>query len=638
MCGICGFVGSDDERALHRMCDKLAHRGPDSQGGTVFSAEKLGLGHRRLRIIDLSPDADQPMTQEDGSIWIVFNGEIYNFVELRKELLDRGHRFRSQSDTEVILHLYEEGGIDCFRRLNGMFALALYDKPRAKLILARDPLGIKPLYYYRAGTDFVFASEIKAILASDKYSRALNEQAVSDYFTFLYVPCPDTIFRGIYQVPPGHTLELDLKTNGLELRRFWRITEQAWPAEASGKNGSYLEMKQGLKDLLTDSVRRQMISDVPLGVFLSGGTDSPIITGLMSQLSRKPVKTYTIVFQGKEAQFFNEQEAALAVARKFATDHHEIPVDISDPTQLMDLVEYFDQPFGNPTFYLTYLICKHSRPEVTVALCGAGGDELFAGYPRYRAVALSRWLRHLPAPVLRTAAGLSRLIPHGHRSTRLYRLGQFLGGLDRDVARQFVNWVYFFDEQEKSTLLKGLTQNGQTATRRLLPAERAFRQYLEEDTLTDFGNRMLHLDVRTFLVDNILEYTDKMSMATSLEVRVPFLDPRVVEYSLNIPFRYKLRNGQGKAILKDTFAELLPEANQQLPKKGFNAPLAQWMTTHLDSYFDRLMTKEEVTRQGLLNWDHIQLLRSQHRMGKRDNSYELFSILMFDVWYRKYLS
>jgi asparagine synthase (glutamine-hydrolysing) len=635
MCGICGMVGFGDADLLRQQRDRLAHRGPDRAGAIFFELEKVGLGHRRLSIIDLSPDADQPMTQEDGSLWLVFNGEIYNFQELRDGLQKRGHQFKSRSDTEVILHLYEEEGASCFARLNGMFTVALYDKPRGKLILARDQLGIKPLYYVHKGNRFAFASEIKGLLACGIHSPILNRQALHDYFTYLYVPCPETIFEGILQLPPAHVMELDIRSNTLRSWSYWRADPQS--AEGNGKEISYEETKQELRDLLTDSVRRQMVSDVPLGVFLSGGVDSPILTGLMAQASSRPVKTFSVIFQGKDVQFFNEQEAARAVAQKFATEHHEIPVDISDPTEMLNLIDYFDQPFGNPTFYLMYLISKHTRREVTVALCGAGGDELFAGYPRYRAVALTRWLSWLPSPILACGRRLAGVLPNGDRRSRLRRVGQLLEGLEGDLARRFVRWVYFLDETQKAALLyrgNGHFQNGSSPS---LSSERIVRSYLNESRLKEFGNRVLHLDVQTFLVDNILEYTDKMSMATALEVRVPYLDHRFVERSLRVPFRYKLRGALGKRILKDTFADLLPECNQKLPKKGFNAPLAVWMRGCLDNYFDQHMSRAAVERQGILNWDYLQLLREQHRSGRRDNSYELFSILTFDVWHRKYL-
>ena len=666
MCGICGVVGVGDETVVERMTQALAHRGPDDMGVCFFPEEQVGLGHRRLSIIDLSDCGHQPMPNEDETIWIVFNGEIYNFRELRRDLEGR-HRFRSNSDTEVILHLYEEVGADVVRYLNGMFAFAIYDRrpthegrrpmvgdrvletdfrssasgrpfsPRGRLLLVRDRLGIKPLYYYQDGTRFVFGSEIKSILASGLYSPDINWQGLYDYFTYLYVPCPETIFQGIFQVPPAHALELDVQTRELRMWRYWQVDAPRVQAEWEGNRDSYEAMKQELRNLLADSVQRQMISDVPLGVFLSGGVDSSILTGLMAAVSSQPVKTFTIIFQGKDVEFYNEQDAARAVAQKFGTEHSEITVDIADPTEMLDLVEFFDQPFGNPTFYLMYLISKFTRSQVKVALCGAGGDELFAGYPRYRAMALSRWVRWTPRFVLDGVRRILEFASDDYRTPTLRRARRFLDGLHEDFARQFVRWTYFLTEEQKRLLLKHPAWTGGRGNGIVVPSDRIVRRYLEESPLQDLGNRVLHLDVQTFLPDNILEYTDKMSMAVGLEVRVPYLDHRVVEHALRIPFHYKLRGVQSKVILKETFADLLPERNQRSPKKGFNVPLAIWMRDHLDSYFDQYMSWVEVERQGILNWEYIQLLRQQHRAGKQDNSYELFSIIMFDVWYRKYI-
>src|SRR5437762_7549073 len=371
MCGIAGLVNCPDDERLAVMTDLQAHRGPDDQGVRYFTEERVGLGHRRLSIIDLSPAGHQPMSNDDESVWITYNGEIYNFNELREGLEKRGQRFKSKTDTEVIIRLYEQDGIEAIKQLNGMFAFAILDRRKKKLVLARDHFGVKPLYYFHSQGKFAFASEIKGILASGIYSADINWQGLYDYFTYLYVPCPQTIFRDIQQVPPAHLLELDLQTNAIELRRFWSL-----PQARTNGNGEadYDEAKSKLRELLSDSVQRQMIADVPLGVFLSGGVDSPILTGLMAQASRQPVKTFTVVFQGKNVEFYNEQEEARAAAEKFGTEHHEIPVDISQPVEMLNLIDHFDQPFGNPTFYLMYLISQAARTGVKVALCGAGGD------------------------------------------------------------------------------------------------------------------------------------------------------------------------------------------------------------------------------------------------------------------------
>lgn len=637
MCGIVGLVGARPEAlSLRRAVGSLRHRGPDDEG-LAWVDDGVFLGHRRLKVIDLSDAGRQPMSNEDGSVWLAYNGEIYNHRELREGLCARGHRFVSRTDTEVILRLYEERKEECFGDLNGMFALALYDARRKQLLLARDRLGIKPLYYHHFRGVFVFASEIKAILATGLYSPEVNWQALYDYFTYLYVPCPDTMFQGIFQVPPAHVLELDLRTNEARLRRYWQLRGPEDPA-ASGSDGrSDDEAKTVLRELLGDSVRRQLLSDVPLGIFLSGGVDSPLLTAMMAQTSPDPVKTFTIVFREKEAESYDESAVARTVAQRLGTVHHEITVDITEPAEMLSLVDFFDQPFGNPTFYLMYLISKHTRPEVTVALCGAGGDELFAGYPRYRAMGLARWLRWAPRPLLRGARRLLGLASDDYRTMTLRRARQFLDGLDDDFVRQFVNWTYFLDDGQKRSLLTRCQQAEERGNGGFLPSDRIVRRCMEESRIEDPWNRVLQLDLETFLPDNVLEYTDKMSMAVGLEVRVPYLDHRVVEHSLAIPFRRKLRGARSKIVLKEAFADLLPEVCRSAPKKGFNAPLAVWMRDRLDGYFDRCLSRREVEQQGILDWDHIQTLRQQHRTGRYDNSYPLFSIIMFDVWYRKYI-
>src|SRR5262245_39397703 len=372
-----------------------------------------------------------------------------------------------------------------------MFAFAILDRRRQKLILVRDHLGIKPLYYYHHNGRFVFGSEIKAILSSGLYSSDLNWQGFYDYFTYLYIPCPETIFRGILQVPPAHVLQLDLDTDNIEFWRYWQLSELG----ARLPRGE--EEKEILRWLLAHSARRQMIKDVPLGVCVAGGVDSRILTELMAQSSSKPVKTFTIVFRGKNFQFYNEHASARAAAHKFGTVHHEIPVDISAPMEMFNLVEFFDQPFGNPTFYLMYLISKHTRGEVKAALCGTGGDELFAGYPRYRAMGLARSLRWVPQCLPRVIRSGLDLISDNYRTMTLRRARQFLGGLDKDFVRQFVKWTYFFDEAEKKLLLQENGHANDGNSNGFLPSHRIVRQCLDNSSLKDFGNRVLDVDVQT---------------------------------------------------------------------------------------------------------------------------------------------
>ena len=628
MCGICGIVGSVDLSVIERMTASLAHRGPDGAGVELFREDDLALGHRRLSVIDLSPRGRQPMSNEDGSVWISFNGEIYNYCELKASLDPSRHRFASDTDTEVILHLYEEHGVEAFKSLNGMFAFALYDAGRGRLFLVRDQLGIKPLYYAEENGRLVFGSEIKAILASGAYSPEIDWQSAHDFFSFLYTPAPQTIFRGVLQLPPAHWLEYDLRDRRIvRIERYWDVAE--WGNKKRG--GDEVELGVELRSLFADAVRKQMISDVPLGAFLSGGIDSNLIVGLMAGASSKPVKTFTVIFNDAELKYYDERDEARRVSRKFSTEHHELPIDLNHPEEMLELVEYFDQPFGNTTFYLTYLLSRLTRQSVTVALSGAGGDELFGGYPRYRAVKAMRLLRYVPRVAVGLALAAASQLRDNFTDRRLHRIRALLAGLDSDSARQYLKWVYFLDEEKKEKLLNGRA-GGRRASHRVLQSHL--------DRIPEYwsdGNRFSYLDVETFLPDNLLEYSDKTSMAWGLELRVPYLDPRVVELAFNIPFNMKLNRAGSKVILRRAFADLIPSQNLRAPKKGFNVPLGNWMRTKLDRYFDELLPRDYVRREGIFNHDYISHLREEHRRGRNDNGYELFAILIFDTWYRKYI-
>ena len=622
------LVGRVDRSVIERMTTSLAHRGPDGAGVEVFREDELALGHRRLSVIDLSPRGRQPMSNEDGSVWISFNGEIYNYRELKTSLDQSRHRFASDTDTEVILHLYEENGVEAFKSLNGMFAFALYDAGRGRLFLVRDQLGVKPLYYTEANGRLVFGSEIKAILASGAYSPEIDWQSASDFFSFLYIPAPQTIYRGVCQLPPAHWLEYDLRNRRiLRIERYWDVSE--WGKKIYG--GDESELGDELRSLLADAVRKQMVSDVPLGAFLSGGIDSNLIVGLMAEASSKPVKTFTILFNDAELKYYDERDEARRVSEMFSTEHHELPVDLNHPEEMLELVEYFDQPFGNTTFYLTYLLSRLTRQSVTVALSGAGGDELFGGYPRYRAVKAMRVLRYVPRVAAKAALSAVSQLQDNFADRRLHRVRALLAGLDRDSARQYLKWVYYLDEEKKAMLL-----NGQAGAN--LESSRILQSHLDRipESWSD-GNRFSYLDVETFLPDNLLEYSDKTSMAWGLELRVPYLDPRIVELAFRIPFELKLNLAGSKMILRRAFADLIPAQNRRSPKKGFNVPLGAWMRTKLDRYFDELLPREYVHREGIFNHEYITHLRDEHRRGRRDNGYELFAILIFDTWYRKYI-
>jgi asparagine synthase (glutamine-hydrolysing) len=575
-------------------------------------------------------------------IWLVFNGEIYNFQELRPRLESRGHRFHSHTDAEVIVHLYEEAGTACVEELDGIFAFAILDLKRDLLFLARDPIGVKPLFYAATADHFLFGSEIKALLASSILTPAPDWQAISDFFTFLYVPGPRTAFDGIQQVPPAHSLTLRLGDNSIALTRYWDVARRD-----DLESIPYGKLKSQIQEALTEAVNRQLVSDVPLGVFLSGGIDSTIVTGLAKR-QKTDIQTFTLALNREEYRFFDETEKARSVSRHLGTEHFELSVDFPDLFEILNLVELFDQPFANPTSYLMYQLSRKAREHITVALCGAGGDELFAGYPRSSAVHLARRIAWIPRPLLRFGANALSLLRDSHQTPYLRRARKFLDGVDSDFFVQYANWTYFLNEDQKRRLLPELLR-GASSSKNLHASAEVLRSAYAQSVLHEEDNRILQMDLGTFLVDNILEYTDRMSMATALEVRVPLLDPAFVEMSLNAPFAYKFRTGESKAILVDAFSEFFPAEVRHAPKRGFNAPLALWARKLFDPYFDASLLRSHPLRKrlgddvgaawndGILDLNFVQKLRLQHRQGKRDNSHELFACILFDVWWRKYI-
>ena len=651
MCGISGiaskrFGRADLQPVIDRMARSLRHRGPDGTIVRCFAPPAIphgiALAHNRLAIIDVSEAGREPMSNEDGTVWLVFNGEIYNFDELRPRLEARGHRFCSHTDAEVIVHLYEEAGPACITELDGIFAFAVLDLKRGEIFLARDPIGVKPLFYAATPDDFLFGSEIKAILAASLVEPAMNRQAISDFFTFLYVPCPETAFEGILQLPPAHTLLVRLRDHALTIKRYWEVSP-----EEEIEHSSYEHLKSEIRERLAAAVKRQLVSDVPLGVFLSGGIDSTIVAGLAKE-AKADIQTYTLTLPSEEYRFYNEAEKGRAVSRHLGTAHFELPLERPELNALLNLVEFSDQPFANPTSYLMYELSKKAREHITVALCGAGGDELFAGYPRSSAVHLAKRLSWVPRPFLKFGRNFLGLARDSHRNPRLRRARKFLDGLDSDFLLQYTNWTYFLNEAQKHQLLRGHL-GGQAGRNGLRPSVEVLRTAFDQCFLSESDNCVLEMDLKTFLVDNVLEYTDRMSMATALEVRVPLLDSGFVKLGLNTPFGYKIRNGHTKAILVDTFSEFFPAEGRNAPKRGFNAPLGLWIGRLFDEYFEAsgkpshpLQTNlgEDIGsawRDGILDFNFIQQLREEHRQGKSDRSHELFACMIFDVWWRKYI-
>ena len=614
------------------MIDVLAHRGPDDRGdyrsefrtipgGSV--APGVALGHRRLAIIDLS-GGKQPMSNEDGTVWIVLNGEIYNFRELRRRLEGAGHRFRSQSDTEVLVHLYEDEGLDFLRHVNGMFALALWDDAQRQLILARDRLGEKPLVYCRQPGRLLFASELKSLLEAPGVARALDPGALDAYLTYQYVPYPQTIYRGIAKLPPAHMAVY--REDRLELRRYWNPDFQC---EDPLPYGEYVEQ---LRALLTSSVEMRLESDVPLGAFLSGGVDSTIVVGLMQKLSRAPVRTFSIGFPEKE---YDETRYARLVAESLGTIHQELRVEPNAVDVLPKLVWHYDEPFADSSAVPTWYVSQVTRRHVTVALTGDGGDELFAGYPRYRAVLLGSWFDRLPRPLRwLLAGGYWQKMPASPRQKSLRRQWKrFTEMLNLPPLRRYLEWIAIFNETRRAELY---TDEFLAALPEADPLDFLAGQAARSRARDPVTSISL-TDATTYLPCDLMTKVDIASMAHGLETRPPFLDHRVVELAARMPAAYKMRCGRGKRILKEAFADLLPEAIRRRRKMGFGVPLDHWFRGPLADLTRDVLLDDKTLARGFFRPDVVRRYVEEHLQGRFDHSYRLWALLFFELWQRHWL-
>lgn len=622
MCGICGILrrhAPAERELLERMCRSLAHRGPDSQG--IYLEDGAGLGIRRLRIIDLKT-GDQPIYNEDKSIVVVFNGEIYNFRELREELEARGHRFYTRTDTEVIPHLYEEFGPDCAKHLNGMFAFALWDQRQGEALLARDHLGIKPLYYAEVEGDLLFGSELKALLQDGRLSREIDPFALDDFLTYRYIPAPRAIFRSVKKLPPGHILRWS--TSGLAVERYWDVSFSEGDAVSEG------EWAHWVRSLLAEAVRMQMVSDVPLGAFLSGGIDSSIVVGLMAEASSRPVKTYSVTFRSWPG--LDEGEYSRLVARHFATDHQEIDVEARVGELLPRLAYHFDEPMADPAAVPTLLMCEAARREVTVVLTGEGADELFAGYGWYawaRPRLPVRLLRVLPPAARR---GLLALVEAGFRGRRGQRT-LMAALLPRFEELYFQAVAGTVSQHPERHALYSPDLRRQLDGRRL---EADFAYYLDHSRGYSPQGRMQYLDTKIWLADDPLTKVDRMSMAVSLEARVPFLDYRLVELAAAIPSGLKRRGSVSKHVLRRAAADLLPPAILQRPKHAFDVPLASWLRGELRSEVASLPSTEAIAGTGYFRPQAVAELVEAHLSGRRDFAMHLWCLLCFAHWHSLY--
>jgi asparagine synthase (glutamine-hydrolysing) len=619
MCGICGFAGYRDDECLTRMVASLVHRGPDDEGRYVD--ESVSLAMRRLSVIDLA-GGHQPIWNETETVGVVMNGEIYNFQELRNALLTKGHRFETKCDTEVLVHLYEDYGEACVEHLRGMFAFALWDRNRQVLLLARDRLGIKPLFYAHVGSRFWFASEIKALLAGG-IERTVDAQALRQYLTFLYVPSPATIFEGIRQLPPGHILTL--ARGEMRVRRYWSLRPDP---EAVGLGAE--EAEERLLAHLKEAIRLHLISDVPLGVFLSGGMDSTTLVALMRTVSDSPIRTFTIGYGGAD-ETYNELTFARLVAERFGTVHHEEILEPQAVDLLPRIIQAFDEPFADSSAIPNYLVSQVARRTVTVALAGHGGDELFGGYPRYLGQRAGTLYDRLPSGLRRGLASASQWIPESvHSDNWPGRVRRFLEAGSLPADERYLRWITFLPSEWGE---EALTPDTRARAGPNKP-EHVYGQLYRAWERPDPAERAMALDVQTYLPGDLLVLGDRMSMAHSLEVRVPFCDHVVAQFALGLPARDRFRNGRLKSFLKKTLAPFLPAEILTRSKQGFKVPLARWFNADLKDMVRELLSEETVRQRGYVRYPYVRWLLKEHESGRRNLTDQIYALLVLEIWQR----
>ena len=624
MCGICGILHLDgrpvDRTVLSAMTNLLRHRGPDDEG--YFLQDGLGLGFRRLAVIDLR-GGRQPMANEDGAIQVVFNGEIYNFRELRTQLQQQGHIFKTASDTEVIIHGYETWGPEVVQHLNGMFALAVWNRRERELFLARDRLGIKPLFYWRTRDSLAFASEIKSLLILPGFDPAVNHQAVFDYFSQHFVSGAKTIYRDIRQLRPGERLLI--KDQQMVIESYWR------PTVTPGPDRPLEDWCEELRQRLLEAVQRQLVADVPLGVFLSGGLDSSAVTAAMARAGTSDIRTFNVGF---DVPKYDETEQARAVSQYLKTSHETFRLTAAVTDLLPRLLWHLDEPLADATIIPTYLLSQATRRWVTVALSGEGGDELFAGYTQYQGLKLNRWLGLLPRWVRRVLAVVAGYLPSfgsvrlGYQKHRLERLAvsSFF-----PLFESYTRKVAFFTSEMQQRLFspdfRGQTENFPY----LLEVWAIPRDYPGLDPLVQANLA----DLSVYLPDGLLTKVDRMSMACSLEVRVPLLDHTLVEFALSMPMDLKLKRLRTKYILRQALAPWLPPAVLRRRKRGFNPPLEFWLQRHLTDYAQEHRLLETLEESGYFNLAYVEELTAAHVSGRRDYGRQLWALLVFAVWWRQ---
>jgi asparagine synthase (glutamine-hydrolysing) len=631
VCGIYGLVQLDSsaagrEETLGRMGSVIEHRGPNDHGH--FQGRGVGLGMRRLSIIDIA-GGHQPIANEDETVWLVLNGEIYNFKELHTRLEQKGHCFRTRTDTEVIVHLYEDVGLDLFKHLRGMFALALWDVKRDRLVLGRDRVGEKPLYVRREPGRFLFASELKSILRAGDVPRKLNTIALEEYLALGYVPAPLTLLEGIEKVLPGHYLVIE--NERVEDHEYWDVPH------GKTENHSEQDWIDQIREKLLETIGSQLVSDVPLGAFLSGGIDSSTIVAGMARLTGQPVKTYSIGYEAGD-DYYNELSFAKTVAEQFGTDHHEIIVRPEVSNLLPKLIWHMDEPIADSACLTTYLVSRLASESVTVILSGVGGDELFGGYRRYLGNSLQRWFKLLPGPVRRSwLPALLRLLPQDRGSAwKDYAryASAFLKTAELPPAERYMSYVTLLSPQVQNDLLQRDSEGGARGDG---SAAEALQRYFARSPEDDDLSRIIYADLKTSLPDDLLALTDRMSMAASIECRAPFVDYELIELASRIPSSMKIRGFTMKYLLKKAVAPWLPHAVIYRKKRGFGAPVGSWLRQDLQPLIQDLLSEDQVRRRGLMHWPAVQSILKAHQDQHSDHTDHIFALVALEIWCRIYL-
>jgi asparagine synthase (glutamine-hydrolysing) len=620
MCGIAGIIDLNgmgvESSELEAAASAMAHRGPDGHG--VYIDRNVGLAHSRLSIIDIE-SGSQPMCNEDGTVWVSFNGEIYNFREIRKDLEAKGHVFKTKSDTEAIVHLYEEFGRDCVIKMNGMFAFAVFDSKKNKIILARDRLGEKPIVYFRTKDKIAFASELGALKKVSGFPRGINLQAAHDYFSLLYVPCPDTIYKDVHKLPPAHTLEINTATGELSLQRYW-LCDFRKKTEKSDD-----EIFCEFRSLLEDAVKMRLIADVPLGAFLSGGMDSSVISAIMAKLFDIPLKTFTIGFS---ESLYDERYHARYVSKILGTCHFEKMVKPDDFTLLEKLLRNFGEPYCDASILPTYMLSKFTREEVTVALSGDGADELFCGYYRYMLMKYANFADFLPLFARKTLAASSSLLPSSRNERTLAgKLKRILSAFAETGEKRYYDIIVRFDEEVKKSVYGERLKDCEFRS-----TTDYFEGLLERGSSSDPVEKYSELDMNSYLHCDVLSKVDTASMAASLEARSPFLDYRIAEFAAALPLRMKQRGRKRKYLIEKAFRDILPQSVFSREKKGFGVPLADWFRGSWQKIAIEKIIEGAAVKEGYLEKESVERMLNEHVSLRSDCSYAIFAMLVFAIW------